>query len=58
MNINRSCRESTHCCTSKLELGTWAERLEELFDEIGESQSFCTVREKVEGIRQVKNFPM
>jgi len=45
-------RESTHCCTSKLELGTWAERLEELFDEIGESQSFCTVREKVEGIRR------
>ena len=47
-------RESTHCATSKLELGTWAERLVELFDEIGESQSFCTVREKVEGIREVK----
>ena len=49
-------RESTHCATSKLELGTWSERLVELFDEIGDSQSFCTVREKVQGIREGRHL--
>ena len=49
-------RESTHCATSKLELGTWSERLVELFDEIADSQSFCTVREKVQGIREARHL--
>merc|ERR1719486_351380 len=33
--------------TSKLELGTWAERLSEMVSEMGESQSFETVKAKV-----------
>merc|ERR1719230_474617 len=38
--------------TSKLELGTWAERLEELVEEIQECESFETVREKVQKISE------
>merc|ERR1711871_928459 len=38
------------CACSKLELGTWAERLSELCIEINDSQSFIDVQEKVEGI--------
>jgi hypothetical protein len=33
--------------TGKLELGTWAERLSEMVNEMGESQSFETVKAKV-----------
>lgn len=43
-------QQCTHCACSKLELGTWSERLVELMQEIGSSQSFCTVQEKVDGI--------
>jgi len=38
------------CSTSKLELGTWGERLVELAEEIGKSHSFVEVTEKVQGI--------
>merc|ERR1711907_731771 len=43
-------QQCTHCACSKLELGTWGERLVELCEEIGSSQSFETVQEKVQGI--------
>ena len=56
LNTTGAARESTHCATSKLELGTWSERLVELFDEIADSQSFCTVREKVQGIREGRHL--
>merc|ERR1711871_42958 len=42
--------ECTHCAASKLELGTWAERLVELCEEMNSCQSFCDIQEKVEGI--------
>jgi len=35
---------------SKLELGTWAERLEEMVSEVQESESFETVRDRVQKI--------
>jgi len=38
------------CACSKLELGTWGERLVEMCKEVEESQSFEAVREKVRGI--------
>merc|ERR1711937_679318 len=38
------------CACSKLELGTWAERLEEMCAEVEGSQTFENVREKVQGI--------
>merc|ERR1712193_273163 len=38
------------CACSKLELGTWAERLCEMCEEVEESQTFENVREKVQGI--------
>jgi len=41
---------SDFCACSKLELGTWAERLEEMFTEVEGSQTFENVREKVQGI--------
>ena len=37
---------------SKLELGTWAERLEEVVSEMGDSQSFVTVKKKAAQITQ------
>merc|ERR1711907_82760 len=43
-------QQCTHCACSKLELGTWGERLVELCEEIGSSQSFETVQEKVQWI--------
>jgi len=41
---------SCHCACSKLELGTWSERLTELCEEIGHCESFIAVEEKVKGI--------
>merc|ERR1740138_173413 len=41
---------SDYCVCSKLELGTWAERLSEMCIEIEKSQTFENVREKVQGI--------
>jgi predicted O-methyltransferase YrrM len=41
---------SDYCVCSKLELGTWAERLGEMCIEIEKSQTFENVREKVQGI--------
>jgi predicted O-methyltransferase YrrM len=41
---------SDYCVCSKLELGTWAERLGEMCVEIEQSQTFENVREKVQGI--------
>jgi predicted O-methyltransferase YrrM len=41
---------SDYCVCSKLELGTWAERLSEMCIEIEQSQTFENVREKVQGI--------
>merc|ERR1719502_520532 len=38
------------CACSKLELGTWGERLVEMCEEVEECQSFEAVREKVQGI--------
>jgi len=38
------------CACSKLELGTWAERLCEMCEEVESSQTFENVREKVQGI--------
>ena len=37
---------------SKLELGTWAERLEEVVSEMGDSQSFVTLKKKAAQITQ------
>merc|ERR1711988_478298 len=42
--------QCTHCAASKLELGTWSERLVELCEEIGSSQSFCAVQDQVSNI--------
>merc|ERR1711937_501052 len=41
---------SDYCVCSKLELGTWAERLGEMCIDIEQSQTFESVREKVQGI--------
>jgi len=47
--ITEGLARAGHKC-SKLELGTWAERLEEMVEDVQDSQSFETVRDKVQKI--------
>lgn len=51
ITIGADDRAGHYCCAcSKLELGTWSERLKELAEELDQCQSFETIREKVAGI--------